>query len=261
MELIKGKKPEPWVAAIYGVPGCGKSTLATYADDPVFIDVEGGLSRIDCVRNAERITTMEALREALKWAIGCPHRTVVIDSLTAVEEILTNQILEEKNRGRDPQYLVTSLADKDAFPYGAGHEILKAKWTLFAKMLFKIRDAGKNVLCICHEGIEKVENPSGENYDRYTLQLHKKSVPVIVSKMDAVLFAHYGKFLKSKAGSDKKIAFDKGERQVLTMEKAFAVAKNRFGLADMAPFNTPEESAAIFAKMDERPKARKAAKQ
>lgn len=245
MEILKGRNPAAWVATIYGVPAVGKSTLATFAPKPVFIDCEGGLDRIDCERTA-KVNSWPELYESLRWAISSDYQTIVIDSLSAVEEILTKKILDDTNKNRDQDYLIESLSDKTVFAYGSGFELLKSNWALFAKLLFKIKDRGKNVLCIGHEIVEKVENPSGENYDRFTLAIHKKSAPLLIAKMDAVFFAHYEKLLQSKESSGRKVAVGTKRRLLQAQEKPDCVAKSRFDLEDSIDFSSADLSRNFF---------------
>jgi len=246
MKIIKGKTPASWVICIYGVPGIGKSTLATRAEKPVFLDVEGGLDRIDCERTP-RLRTWNELFEAMKWASESEYKTVVFDTLLAIEELIIQKIIDEINEDRNPSYQVKTLRDQDkSLAYGAGFEILKSKWSQFAKMLYVIKDMGKNVVCIAHDAVEKVENPSGENYDRYSLNIHKKSVPLVVSKMDAVFFAHFEKTIRSKKNSEKKVAQDTGSRIIQTVEKPWCVAKNRFDLPEHISFTSAEDARKFF---------------
>lgn len=239
MELIRTKTPRPWTVLIYGVPGCGKSTLAALAPGAVVVDLEDGVSRIDGVKTP-LVKDWETFRQVMADLVKDPEfSTIVIDTLPALEEILIKKIMVEN--GKDPTK--GSLAD---FPYGTGFEALKAKWTHFISITNAINNAGKNVLCVAHEQVEEVKNPSGENFDRYTINCHKKSVPLIVSRMDGVLYAHYEKMLVSKQ-NDSKMAVATGKRYLLTQEKPFALAKNRFNLPELMPFSTRDEIKTFYA--------------
>lgn len=254
MKIMNGKNPKSWVGCIYGVPGVGKSTLATLAENPVFLDCEGGLDRVECAKyqhddwpeDRTQIKTWQEFYDATREVYHSDFHTVVIDTISAVQEIMERKILDEVNEGRDEKYKVKTLQDKDAFPYGAGFEALKANWSLFLKIIFSLKEKGKNVLCIGHQNVEKVENPEGENFDRYTLNIHKKSTPMVISKMDCVLFAYYEKALKGKEGSKNKVAVDLGNRMLQTSEKPFCIAKNRFDLPEQIPFTTPEQAKEFF---------------
>ena len=49
LEQVKsGRSPAPRRAMLYGTHGIGKSTFASMADTPVFIQTEDGLGELDC---------------------------------------------------------------------------------------------------------------------------------------------------------------------------------------------------------------------
>lgn len=250
MEIITGKQPSAWSILIYGVPGVGKSTLANFAPNPVFINLENGVERIDCARTPH-LKSWSDFFEAMVWAKSCEYDTVVIDTMAALEALLTEEILKETNEGKSPEFHAKTLADKDAFPYGAGGMILRSKWAFVVSMLEKLQAAGKNVVCVAHETIHKVQNPDGEDYDRYAPNIHKKAVDMIVANMDGVFFCKHERVMRQKDAFAKtvKYAQDTGKRVIQTTEKVTALAKNRFSLPPVMPFSSPEDSKAFFEKI------------
>lgn len=253
MKVVEGKMPDaPYMMAIYGVAGVGKSTLATSAKDPIHLDIEGGADRVNCARyqaddwpdDRTKFQTIDEVRRAIEEikSIG-EFQTVVFDGFTALEEMLIKEILDSVG-GK-----VESINDKKVFGYGSGIDLLKQKFLKLFREIQGIKEAGKSVILIGHDVVEKVESPTGDNYDRYTLQLHRRIAPIVIAKCDAVLFAQYDRVFKSRDGnSDKKVAIevDKGARSVITEEKPFCIAKNRFGLPDKVSFKELEERRALF---------------
>lgn len=239
MELIHGIKPQNWIAMLYGVPGVGKSTLASLAPQPIFVDVENGIQRLDCVRTPH-LRTLDEVHEGIKSVANHPEcKTIVIDSLSSVEELLQEKILTKYNEENGKAFEAISQ-----IPYGVGTELLKAQWALFIKGLFKVKNVtGKNILCIAHESIEPVPNPLGESYERYSPAIHKKSIGPVIGKMDAVFFAQFEKVLKKKPGTDdKKVAIETGRRVIQTVEKPHCAAKNRFSLPELIDFTSREQA-------------------
>lgn len=224
MQLIREKSSEPWKVLIYGTPGIGKSTLGSFAPKPVFIDLEKGLSRIDCVRTPV-IKNYDDMVESIKaLAESDEFETIVFDTLDSVEHILTKKILDDDDRGKN------SLGQ---FDFGKGYELLKARFVNFIKQLEYLNDHGKNVLLIGHETIKTYNDPTCESYDRYQIAVHNKVHDIIFASMDAVLFANYEAATRSrgeKFGSEKHRAVGTGRRIVNTVESPAFVAKNRFGL-------------------------------
>jgi hypothetical protein len=126
----------------------------------------------------------------------------------------------------------------DDFGYGKGYNMLAIEWRNFISNLNYFTKAGKNVLLVAHEKVEKVEDPTSENYDRFQLNIHKKTAPVVTAKMDAVLFARGEVILHERKGSiEKKRATGTGQRVLHCLESPCWVAKNRFGLPEKMEMN------------------------
>jgi len=248
MKIIKGKTASPWVILIFGVPGVGKSTLASFAPNPVFMNLENGLDRIG-VDRTPHLKDWSAFFEAMKWAKGSDYQTICIDTMSALEDLLVAQMLDEVNRGKDKKYHADSINDKDAFPYGAGGLVLKSKWAFVVEMIATLQAMGKNVVCVAHEMVQRVQNPDGDDYDRFTPSIHKKSLDYVIGQMDGVFFCQYERLMRVKEGpmgKQIKYAQDTGKRIIQTNEKVTALAKNRFGLKPSMPFNSMEDSKAFF---------------
>lgn len=230
----------PWSMLIFGQPGLGKSTLAAHAPTPYFIDLENGLRRVALDPRQKTKTVIRdwpQLEPILRWAAteACPFQTLVIDTSSKLEELLVRRILAQTGS--------KSLADK-AFAYGKDGVFLEAAWVDVMGHVDAIVASGRNVLFTGHERIEKFEDPTSENYDRYVPRMHKKSSSVLVSGVDAVLFAAYERVLVAKDGSDKKRATTSRRRLLYCNDGASYVAKNRFGLEDVV-----EMDASLFDKI------------
>jgi hypothetical protein len=225
--IIKGRTPHAWKVLLYGTPGCGKSTLATSAPRPLFLDLEGGLDRIDCERTP-RLQTLDEIKVAMRYALTEGYKTVVIDTIDEVERILSEIVCQ---RARKP-----SLA---AFDYGKGHELLLEEWKAVVAMFDAVKAKGTNVFLIGHEQVKKFEDPAAENYDKYLLKMHQKSAAYLTAKMDAVLFARYQMAVKEREGSggQKRRAVGDGSRVIHTAERPCWIAKNRFGLPETIPMD------------------------
>jgi hypothetical protein len=225
-QIIKGKTAQSWMVLLYGVPGIGKSTLAAMAPKPFFLDLEDGLARVDCERTPVLKTWAEFV-SAVQWFRTSDYKTLVIDTADAVEGFLSTKILAENNKYK-------TLAD---FGFGRGYEVLEFEWGQVLRGLLDIKASGKNIIIIGHEKVEKFEDPTSENYDRFVLRVHKKAAALLTAKVDAVLFARWETFVKEKETSDKMRAVGTGKRLLYTSESPAFSAKNRFNLAPVMPMD------------------------
>lgn len=216
-----------WSILLYGIPGVGKSTLATHAPAPYFLDLENGLKRVNC-NKSPRLATYEAVLDELRGFLKSEHQTVVLDSIDKLDEIFAGRVVAEWNRSNKPAKTVSDV------PYGRGGDMMVSEWRAFVDVLDKIGDAGKNVFLIGHEQIVSFKNPADADFDFYTVNVHKKAAPIIIAKMDAVFFAHFETIVKDKDKGKGK-ASTTGERILETQQGASWVAKSRFELEPAVP--------------------------
>jgi hypothetical protein len=222
-EIRKGKRQAPWKVLLYGVPSIGKSTLASYAPKPFFLDLENGLDRVDCESVA--CSGYEDVLAKLQWFVTSDYQTIVFDTVGEIDKMLAQRVCTKGNK--------ESLAD---FGYGKDGVLMAAAWHSFMDILSRVQLRGKNVILVGHEQVETVKDPTSENYDRYSPNINKKALTTVVAKMDAVLFARYEILLKEKETAEGKMrAVGTGKRLLYCQDSPAYVAKNRFGLPDKVP--------------------------
>ena len=122
MELIRGQTPTAPKLMIYGLAGSGKSTLAVSLKKPIFIDLEGGLNYLDCVRTPQVLdldTFYSYLVELYRKGQSKEGRefdTIVIDSV----DWLVRKVVE-KAAGIDKNNLTETL-NRSNGGYGNGKQ-------------------------------------------------------------------------------------------------------------------------------------------
>ena len=72
MDLIIGKIIRSIKILIYGIGGIGKSTIASYFPDPVFIDLEGGTTNLDVKRIPKPPDWKELLKKIKEISVEKP---------------------------------------------------------------------------------------------------------------------------------------------------------------------------------------------
>lgn len=163
-----GKKQKPFFAMIYGEGGVGKSRLCSYAQNPYFLDLEGGIFNLDVPSSNEVISDPNVLRSYMEALLKetHPHKTIIIDSLSALEPIMMQSVLNKFPKENGSRAI--SIED---YGYGKGYVHLLTVWHGFLGMLKKMNARGLNVILIGHRKIASFELPNGGGYKYYTLNL------------------------------------------------------------------------------------------
>lgn len=223
------------IITIVGDAGTGKTSLAATFPSPIVIRAEDGLQSIPAEHRPDAfplLTTADELWPQLMGLLKEKHdyKTVIIDSVSALESLFTKAILEKDGRA---QTLSTALGG-----YGAGFQAL-------AGMMVRLRKAagllntqrGMNVIFISHADLETMRLPDTDDYARYSLRLSPKSLPPIVDDVDMVAFIRLVSALRGKDEERKKIISD-GSRELICHATASSVSKNRYGITE--PIECPE---------------------
>ncbi len=220
MKINSGRQRRPITACVWGTPGCGKSTFAAGAPEPLFFDLENGSAALDVAR-VEHEQSWEGFMSALRDAATSDHsfRTVVVDTLDALEAIATAHVCARGGK--------STIGD---FPYGTGYQALAQEWRLFLRALEVLRDKkGMHIVLIAHEHRKPFSDPELGSFEMYRPKLQEKVWALTNEWCDAVLFAQFDQALLEKEGQ-KSRAIVNGRRVLRTQRGTGFVAKNRFGL-------------------------------
>lgn len=223
---------------LYATHGIGKSTFASQAHNPIFIQTEDGLGNIDTASfplaksSSEVMTAIETL-----YTEKHDFNTVILDSADWLETIFQKEI-ESKH-------------DAKELAFGKAALILAEKWKYTLDGLNALRnDRGMAVIILGHCEIKRFDSPDVESYDRYQPKLQARASALIQEWADCVLFANYRTFVrKEDVGFNKTVskATSTGERLLFSTEKPAYLAKNRFSLPESMPLDWTVFSAALEA--------------
>lgn len=212
---------------VYGVPGVGKSTFATGANNPVFLGPERN-GELNNVAKFPRNKTHAELMGYLKEIEQGKHdknnfRTLVLDSVDMHEKIIHADIC-----AKEPGKTMETACKG----YGKAY-----KESL--KMLFELRNGIElimnkkemDVIILGHSIKVDFNDPMvGTNYDRYEMCLHKGKKldhnSVFIDWASSVLFLNW----KIYASQDGNNATSLGKREILTEYRPSHLAKNRYNL-------------------------------
>jgi len=172
------------------------------------------------------IRTEEDLHEQLVWVLNEDHsyKTLVIDSVSALESVFTEAILKQDGRAKT---LSTALGG-----YGAGYAALASRHRGIRKMCGLISERrGMAVVFISHADLETMRLPDTDDYSRYSLRLNSKSLPAYVDDVDLVGFVRLVSALRGDEGDRKKVVSN-GDRELICFATAASVSKNGYGITE-----------------------------
>lgn len=214
MEITRGIQAAPVKAVFYGTEGIGKTTLASKAPNPLFIDFEGGTTRINVARlSVQTFSELEAVMGNLnKDTQG--FQTLVFDTADWLEKVMMRHICDEHTK--------KGIED---FGYGKGFTFLAEKWSSFLDRLTRFQArTGVHIIFLAHATMRKIELPEETGaFDKWELKLSKQTSPILKEWADLLLFLNYKTIVVDKKAQG-------GQRIIYTEHSAVWDAKNRFGL-------------------------------
>lgn len=231
LKVTRGRQDDPERLLVYGSAGIGKSTLAANAPAPIFLDLEGGSAQLDVAR-ADGLLRWEDLLGAVQALQTEAHdfQTAVIDTLDRAEWLCWQHLTQKVN--------VRSI-EQVGKGYGKGYTAAYEEFRrLFAALEALWRSRRMRVIVLAHAALEKVQNPTGPDYQRYTLKVHKQVAGLFYEACDATLFAHYDVAVSKDEDTDRGKAVAASDvRYVYTSEQPTHLAKNRYGLPTRMPLS------------------------
>ncbi len=240
MSLIEtaGKPADrPVLVTLCGDSGMGKTSLAAAFPKPIFIRAEDGMQAIHADKRPDAfplVTSAKQLWEQLAAVIHEPHeyKTLVIDSVTALERLFVADVLEQDPKARSINQALGG--------YGAGVAAVAAMHQRVRKGAGLANEKrGMHVVFVAHADVETMRLPDTDDYMRYSLRLPPKSLPPYVDDVDVVGFVRLVTFTKGDEGERKK-AISTGDRELICHAVASNVSKNRYGLTEALAFKAGE---------------------
>ena len=193
------KTKETFAGMIYGVPGVGKTTLSLSCKNPVLLDCDDGVERVEYRHRAEipilkPLNFTEIMDVVLTKCGGID--TIVVDTIGSLVDYMMEHVMTE-----DPK-----LRQRDGTPTIKAYGAIKSP---FKSLLSAIKTQGKSVLFIGHAD----EKMDGTN-TTYRVQCSGSTANLLISMLDFVGFC-------DMLGMKRVITFTPSER---------AYAKNSLSL-------------------------------
>ena len=223
IKTVRGKK-----IILYGASGMGKTTLACLAPKPVFIAADDGIDEIVHPITGEVMPNYKARSYAdVRGILGQPQlfegfETVVLDTMTEVENLAIPYILETVTRDGKP---VRSL---EGYGWGAGYQYLAEHDNYIKYDLQRLVDAGLNVIVICQMAPRKETSAEVDEYLKDGPKLVWRPGSKAYAVTDFVEWSGYCfKIGYSQLAVNKKRATSSGERAIFIQPETHFEAKFR----------------------------------
>jgi len=241
--LSKPSGQRPIIATLFGEGGMGKTTLASMWPSPVFIRTEDGTASLagnDNVSLFPLATSTQDVLDAIE-ALATQkhdHKTLVIDSITQLATMVEAEIV-----ANDPKAKSINQAGGG---YGAGYSAAAEKHRQIREWAGSLAyEKGMNVIFIGHADTEMLDLPDMDAFARYTVRMHKKSLPNYTDNVDLIGLIRLKTFVRGGDG-DKKRAISTGEREIICHPQASSVTKNRFNISEPLAFTFDRNPFADF---------------
>ena len=241
--LSKPSGQRPIICTLFGEGGMGKTTLAAMFPNPVFIRTEDGTASLagnDNVSLFPLATSTQDVLDAIE-ALATQkhdHKTLVIDSITQLATIVEAEIV-----ANDPKAKSINQAGGG---YGAGYSTAAEKHRQIRDWAGSLAyEKGMNVIFIGHADTEMLDLPDMDAFARYTVRMHKKSLPHYTDNVDLVGLIRLKTLIRGGDG-DKKRAISTGEREIICHPQASSVTKNRFNISEPLAFTFDRNPFADF---------------
>lgn len=224
MKLTKGKICSPTRIVVYGTEGIGKSSFAAGASNVVFLGTENGTGHLD-VSRMEEPKTLKEVTALLKEMRTESHefKALAVDTVDWLEPMIWKHVCERAGK-----------PNIEAFSYGKGYASALEQWRNILSSLEELRhERGMSIILVAHAQIKAFKNPEADDYDRYSLKLHKSASELIKEWADCVLFANYETTIDDTKERSKPKQTDR--RLIYTRRMPAYDAKNRFNLPPSLP--------------------------
>jgi len=220
------RKNLPPKLVVGGESGIGKTLFISQMPNVIALLTEDGAHHVDMpafplVRSFDEV--MEAIGDLYREEHS--YEWLAIDSADWLEPIIAKQAAA--NNGWD---------SVDAAPYGRGYTEAAKLWRRVLTGLDALRnERGMGVCFTSHGQVKRIETPTTDGYDAFTLKLHHKVASQLTEWADIIGWACYRVATKREDqgfGKERKRAIGTGERLLLVEPNPAYPSKTRYGITD-----------------------------
>jgi hypothetical protein len=228
--LSSPSNTRPLIFTIVSDGGMGKTTLASLFPRPVFIRTEDGTQSIANRKDIALFpvaSSIAEVMEAIQTLRTEKHKfsTLVIDSVTKFNIMVESEVLAS-----DPRAKGLNQAHGG---YGNAFDMVSKLHRDLREMAGALSsERGMHIVFIAHAATEMVDLPDADPFMRYSIPMHRKSIPHYTNDVEVVAYIKQKTYTTGEG--DKKKAVTDGSRIITCYPTPSHVSKNRLGIsADM----------------------------
>jgi len=237
--ISTGNKNRPPRIVFIGVEKIGKSTFAAGSERPVFIPIKGeeGIDDLE-VKQFPTSKTLKDVIECLYSLYSTSHDygTVVIDSASTLEPLIWAETCFRNGN-------VDSI-EKVGKGYGKGYAEATYRWREILEALDNLRsERDMASIIIGHAKVKRFDDPCGDSYDQYQIDVNEKAANILYRWADVILFANTKVIVKKEdVGFNKEksrgIDVSNGARFLYTQKRPAHPGGGR-GVYGKLPYELP----------------------
>ena len=190
-ELKKAKKkPRPPRTILFGEPKIGKSTFASNAPGVVFIPTEDGISGLDVMQLPSDgvCHSWEDVLKAIRVLLETDHdrKWVALDTINGVADLCAKHVCDRDFGGN-----WESRKGQEGFnAWGRGDKAAAQEFKRLLSGLDMLREKkGMGCILLAHQGLQRSGNALGEDFQKFTADIHKNSWSLLVGWADHIAHA------------------------------------------------------------------------
>lgn len=247
LAAISTVKPKAGIRAVIGgAEKIGKTTLLASAPRPLLVPLEQGFQGV----NMHSVPLLETYAQvmafldeviAARWAGTFPYQTLCFDSVTALERMIHQAVLEsDPTYGKGNRKAMTMESALGG--YGKAYTYANELFANFLEKCDKLALQGQvHILLTCHVFSSTIEDPTAGTYNTWDLLLHSPKNNKTYGKRehmtqwaDLIGFIYEPVIITEsdkKGGANRATTKGQGRIMAVTRTPAY-VAGNRFGVVN-----------------------------